>query len=173
MKDISAGSNPVPKFVLYFFGIPCSLPLLVQAFQNKNNFSQLVEPEGTKICRRNILVLSSIVILAGCMGNSPQDINFFGVNPSTENNIRVFSLFIFVVQTYWYVKRYLHLLDDGEIRLFPGKGGHVYTDENKLLKHELSKNILTSVPKRADLISNIVGHILTILSWIILCSWIA
>ena len=156
----------IRKFFFLFFGIPFPLPWSPRKYPNKFNDIQLLEPDGSKICRRNILALSSIVILAGCMGTGPHEIDFFGVKPSGERAVSIFCTFIILVQIYWYIKRYFHLKDDGIIE---DVGHHAV---NPLSLNLTRSDHLPCVPRRSDLLSNILALVLTLLSWRVIYTWI-
>ena len=155
----------IRKFFFLFFGIPLH-PLSLRSYPDKLNNRQLREPDGSKICRRNILALSSIVILAGCMGAGPHEIDFFGVKPSGERAVSIFCAFIFLVQIYWYIKKYFHLKDDGTIEEFQPQTGGTSSYSMTGSDH------LDGVPRRADLLSNIMALVLTLLSWCFIYAWI-
>ena len=48
----------------------------------KKAIEKLVEPEGSKNCRRKTLVLSSMLVIAGIAGADPHDLSVFGIAPS-------------------------------------------------------------------------------------------
>lgn len=44
----------------------------------------LVEPQGSKICRHNIVALSTMLAVAGFAGADPRELNMFGIRPSGD-----------------------------------------------------------------------------------------
>ena len=156
----------IRKFFFLFFGIPFPLPWSLRKYPNKFNDLQLLEPDGSKICRRNILALSSIVVLAGFMGAGPHEIDFFGVKPSGERAVFIFCIFIILVQIYWYIKKYFHLKDDGMIQDIRPETGETLSLNIAISDH------LTFVPRRSDFLSNIMALVLTLLSWRVVYTWI-
>ena len=155
----------IRKFFFLFFGIPFPHTLSLRNYPNQLD-RQLLEPDGSKICRRNILALSGIVVLAGCMGAGPQDIDFFGVKPSGKRAVFIFCTFIILVQIYWYIKRYFHLKDDGIIQDFQFENSDTFPLNITRSDH------LTFVPRRSDLLSNILALVLTLLSWCFIYIWV-
>lgn len=145
--------------------MPHTLTQFRQVFCNSDNNNQLLEPEESRKYRRNLLLLASIVILAGLMEGGPEDINFFGLQPSDKADVRWFCLFVFLAQVYWYLKRCLSIMDDG------ARHDYQYTTGNTQLLNALRSRHLTSLPRRSDLVSNILVLILTVLSWYFLWSW--
>ena len=47
----------------------------------KETTEKLLEPDGSKACRRNILALAGVVVVAGFAGADPRDLIVFGVKP--------------------------------------------------------------------------------------------
>lgn len=159
-------SNWIQQFLLYCFGIPGTPSDFLKVFRNSDNNNQLLEPDASKRCKRNILVLSSTVILAGLIGKSPQDIDFFGLQPTDKEGVRWFCLSVTLVHVYWYMKRYLSLLDDGERQEYQHfSGGTTLVSNAHRSRH------LPCLPRRSDFISSLFALILTAWSWIFLWSW--
>ena len=53
--------------------------------ERMNDVSEkLIEPEGARVCRRNILALAAIVVVASAAGADPSDLNIFGVKPPDD-----------------------------------------------------------------------------------------
>ena len=157
--------NRIQKFFLYCFGMPHTPSQFCQVFRNSNNDDQLLEPAESKKYRYKILILACVVILAGLIGGTPQDIRFFGLGPSDKDGTLWFCLFIFLTQIYWYLTRYFSVMDDGEMR------GFQHTTEKAHMLNALRSRHLTCIPKRSDLIANLTALTLTILSWYFLWSW--
>ena len=76
----------------------------------------IVEPDGVKTSRRNIIALSGLLVLAGFSGADPSDLDVFGVKLSNGvRGVMVVVSAVVAVQFYWYYLRYCHLKDDGMI----------------------------------------------------------
>lgn len=153
------------QFFLYCFGMPSTPSAFRKIFRNSINENQIREPGVSKRCRRNILMLSSTIILAGLMEKSPEDINFFGLQPSDKKDVRWFCLSVALVHLYWYLKRFLSMLDDGEMHDY-----RYFSGETNVLNAHRSRH-LGCLPKRSDFISNLIALILTSISWYFLWSW--
>lgn len=157
-------SNFINRFFIYGIGIPNNLSRMIEIFRGHAQTYRLSEPDESKRHRRNILVLSSIVILAGVMGEGPSKIDFFGLKPSGIGDVRLFCLFIILIQLYWYTKRFFNVSDDGGIENLDQEGSMQSLNIQ-------SSNHLTFFHKRSDLISNLLALILTMLSWVFLWLW--
>ncbi len=101
--------------------------------------------DKARVCRRNILALASVVVVAKVAGADPQDLEIFGVQPSNEWGVRILGATVVLVHLYWYVLRYFHMQDQ-------------YKDT-------------TLVISRADLLSNWAATLLTIVSWGVIGFW--
>ena len=55
----------------------------------KKTPEKLLEPDGARVCRRNILALAGVVVVAGFAGADPREISVFGVKPSGDWGYRV------------------------------------------------------------------------------------
>ena len=110
-------------------------------------------------------MLASIVILAGLMGGGPEDINFFGLQPSGKEDVRWFCLFVFLTQIYWYLNRCLSIMDDG------ARHDYQYTTGNTQVLNAFRSRHLSCLPRRSDLVSSLLVLILTVLSWNFLWAW--
>ena len=89
----------------------------------KDTTEKLLEPDGARVCRRNILALASIVVVAGAAGADPRDLDVFGVKPTDDWGVLVLGVAAILAHVYWYVLRYYHLRDDGKIEQLP-QGSH-------------------------------------------------
>ena len=127
---------------------------------------KLLEPDGARVCRRNILALAGVVVLAGAAGTDPRDLIAFGVKPADDWGMLVLGLTAILAQVYWYVLRYYHLRDDGKIEQNPAESG----TGTKYLK--INWNNFRLVRRGADLLSNWAAFVLTGLSWCFIGSWI-
>ena len=128
---------------------------------------KLLEPDGARACRRNILALAGVVVLAGFAGADPREISVFGVKPSGDRGVLVLGVAVILSHLYWYFLRYHHLKEDGVIDQDPAVSGH--GAEN--LKIAGNKSFCL-VRKGADLFSNYAAIVLTCLSWFFVASWI-
>ena len=133
----------------------------------KRTGEKLVEPQGSRASRRNIIVLSGVLVLAGFAGADLHSLSLFGVRPTGNWGVTVLGVAAVLAQIYWYVLRYQHLSEDGTIERDPVKG---------LRGAEPAKiSLNTALPlvrKEADLFSNWVAFLLTVLSWCFIYSWI-
>ncbi|MDE0126753.1 MAG: hypothetical protein OXN97_19480 [Bryobacterales bacterium] len=127
---------------------------------------KLLEPDGAKVCRRNILALAGVVVIAGFAGADPREISVFGVKPSGDWGVIVLGMAVILAHLYWYALRYHHLNEDGVIEVNPALSGHG-ADNLKI-----SGSRFTLVRKGADLFSNCAAFVLTCLSWCFVASWI-
>ena len=120
---------------------------------------KLSEPSGSIICRRNILALASILVLAGAAGVDPYNFSIFGLKVSEGRGVWVLGGAAILAHLYWYTMRYHHLTEDGIVR------GIVVTQKKPSMKIDM-------VRKSIDLWANRAAAILTLLSWIIVVLWI-
>ena len=123
----------------------------------KETTEKLLEPDGARVCRRNILALAGVVVVTGLAGADPRDLIVFGVKPADDWGVAVLGLAAILAHVYWYVLRYYHLRDDGKI-------------EPECLK--IDGNDFRLVRRGADLFSNWAAFVLTVLSWWFIGSWI-
>ena len=131
----------------------------------KDATEKLSEPNASKVYRRNILALASVVVLVGLAGGNPLELIVFGVKPTTDWAALVLGAAVIVVQLYWYVLRYHHLKEDGVIERDAASG----PDGPRNLK--IAWNNFRLVRKSADLWSNYVTVIVTAASWYFVVSW--
>lgn len=125
---------------------------------------RLVEPDAAKACRRNIIALAGIVVLAGCMGADPRDLLVFGLRPSDDWGVLVLATAIVLAHSCWYISRYFHLRDGGEIEDHP----RLPPKNVKLSKADGLPAIWTS----ADLLANKMALLMTCTSWCFLAWWL-
>ena len=126
----------------------------------------IIEPDGVRICRRNIIALAGLLVLAGLAGASPGDLKVFGIKPGEgTRGIFVIGAAAFLVQVYWYWQKYYHLKEDGKVDVS-------VVDQNE---NPLPINISTGrgmAHKRANLLSNRIAFSLTVVSLYFIISWI-
>lgn len=127
---------------------------------------KLIEPDGARVCRRNILALAGVVVVAGSAGADPRDLDLFGVKPSDDWGVCILGLAAILAHVYWYVLRYYHMRDDGRIEQIPAMSG---TGAEYL---KIDWNDFRMVRRGADLFSNWVAFVLTCLSWWFIWLWI-
>ena len=124
----------------------------------------LWEPDTAQRDRRNILALSGVVALAGLAGGDPQDLSPFGVRFSPGiRSVLALGIAVIGAQLYWYVMRYLHLRDEGFLRI-------PQTSPDRPLRDETDPSFAR---KGVDLIANWTAFVLTLLSWTFIAYWIA
>ena len=133
----------------------------------KDDTEKLLEPNGARVCRRNILALAGVVVLAGAVGADPRDLDVFGVKPADDWGVLVLGAAAILAHAYWYVLRYFHLRDDGEIE----RDAHGARTGPAHLK--INWNDFRLVRRDADLFSNRAAFTLTLLSWWFIASWMA
>ena len=124
----------------------------------------LLEPEGVRLSRRNIIALSALLILAGFAYPNPSDLKVFGLELGTgTRGTIILTCTVFVVQAYWYGLKYLHIRESGEI-----DGPHV--SQNKRPLSSISDVCIKQ--KSANWIANCVAAGLTVASWGVLAYWL-
>ena len=130
------------------------------------NPDPIIEPDGVRICRRNIIALAGLLVLAGFTGADPGDLSVFGVRPGEGTwGVIVIGTAAIAVQVYWYWQKYYHLKEDGKI---DNRG------ENKVgqLAHIDEPTDRGIVQKRANLLSNRVAFSLSFVSLCFIIFWI-
>lgn len=132
----------------------------------KETTEKLIEPDGARVCRRNILALSAVVVVASLVGANPRDLDIFGVKPPDDWGVLVLGTAIILAHLYWYVLRYYHLRDDGRIEQDPASR-RTGTDHLKI-----KWNNFCLVRRGADLFSNWAAFVLTGLSWWFIGLWV-
>ena len=135
--------------------------------EHVNTPEKLIEPKGARVCRRNILALAAIVVVASAAGADPSDLDIFGVKPPDDWGVEVLGVAAFLAQLYWYVLRYHHLKDDGRIDQLPEISGEIKGN----LKINWNNSFIL-IRRSADLVSNWTAFVLTLLSWWCIGSWI-
>ena len=133
----------------------------------KNVTEKLLEPDGARVCRRNILALAGVVVLTGAVGADPRDLDVFGVKPADDWGVLVLGSAAILAHVYWYVLRYYHLRDDGRIerRLQPMVNTPEYS--------KINQKDFRLVRRGADIFSNWAAFVLTSLSWWCVGAWMA
>ena len=152
--------------ILYLSLGLCRVHLARERTRMNETAEKLIEPKGARVCRRNILALAAIVVVASVAGADPRDLNIFGVKPPDDWGVLVLGAAAILAHLYWYVLRYHHLRDDGRIDQLPISGE---------IKGDLkinSNNSFILVYRSADLVSNRTAFALTLLSWWCIGSWI-
>ncbi len=128
------------------------------------HYYKLLEPNGSRVCRRNILALAVVVVVAGFAGADPNELSVFGVDLSGERGVLVLGAAVISAHLYWYVQRYFHLNEDGMIEMKPP--GEPTRNVN-IRGHEFHLE-----QSSANLISNYVAFVLAALSWCFVVAWI-
>ena len=126
----------------------------------------LVEPDGVRTSRRNIIALTGLLVLAGLADAHPSDLNVFGVKPGEGTwGVIVIGAAAVAVQLYWYSLKYWHLKEDGRINVR-------LHDENPQQLTFRAADRFSFKQKSANLFANRVAFILTIVSWYFVGSWV-
>ena len=129
----------------------------------RNTTEKLLEPARAKACRRNILALAGVVVVAGVAGADPSEISMSGVKPSGDRRVLVPSVTVILSHLYWYSSRYQHMKEDGVIEQDPALK-HLSGQDAEHLTIAGNKSF-TLVRKGADLLSNYAAIELTCSSW--------
>ena len=122
------------------------------------------EPQAAITCRRNILVLSATLVVAGSAGVDPRDLELLGMKPLEDRAVIVFGMAAVSAHLYWYFMRYRHLVDDGEFEQLPAAAG-----ERKLRLPVAPKERMQR--KSADVVANWAAVLLTVLAWAFVGFW--
>lgn len=127
----------------------------------------LVEPDGARIARRNIIGLSGILILAGFAGVNPGDLTLFGLDLDAGGRGAIVVLVgAGAAQVYWYCMKYCHMRDDAKTNSsLPD-----YQDHLLRLAANPGVNLRQA---SANWISNMVAFALMLGSWWFMYYWIA
>lgn len=128
---------------------------------------KLVEPQGSRNCRRNIVVLSGVLVVAGFAGVDPQDLRVFGVRPSGGWGVLVLGAAAILTQVYWYILRFHHLNEDGVIQQLP------YPPDEGPQDVPIDREHSRIVWRTADLLANQLAFVMTTLSWVFIGIWVA
>lgn len=156
----------VPRFIFLSLGLTRAHPRTDRQRARKS-LEKMIEPQGSKNCRRNIIVLSGVLVLAGLAGADLHSLNLFGIRPTSEWGLAVLGAAAIFAQIYWYVQRFQHLSEDGIIENDPVTG-----NPNAPPQKIFWNPAIGLVRKGADLFSNWVAIVLTVLSWWFIASWI-
>ena len=136
---------------------------------------RLSEPAGVKTGRRNIIALSSVVVLAGLAGADPGGLDVLGMKPNTGPwGVTVLCGAAIAAQLYWYCVKYFHMVEEGEMGGY-WKDGY-FSDKSSLLEDISLQSPMPTFrirQHRADWVSNCVASSLTITSWCFIASWLA
>ncbi|MDE0454150.1 MAG: hypothetical protein OXJ63_02445 [Gammaproteobacteria bacterium] len=133
----------------------------------KESLEKMIEPQGSRNCRRNIIVLSGILVLAGMAGADLHSLNLFGIRPTSKWGVAVIGAAAIFAQIYWYVQRFQQMSEDGIIEKDPVMGNPDAPPQKIFWNPSIRL-----VRKEADLFSNWVAFVLTVLSWLFIGSWI-
>ncbi len=152
------------RFLFLFLGLTRAHPPKNRKGAHET-LEKLVEPQGSRNCRRNIIVLSGLLFLAGLAGADLHSLNLFGIKPTGEWGVAVLASAAVIAQVYWYVLRYQHLREDGAIE-------RDQSPEYSMPLKISGNKALRLVRREADLYSNWVAFVLTLLSWLFIGSWI-
>lgn len=126
----------------------------------------LVEPDGVRICRRNIIAVGGLLVLAGLASADPGDLNVFGVKPGNGNRgVFVISAAVIAAQLYWYYLKYCHLKEDGKIYVTTKDQGEQFMPIN-IVRFDSMRQ------KNSDFFSDWVAFSVTIVSWCFMFYWI-
>ena len=136
----------------------------------KDTTEKLIEPDGARVCRRNILALAGVVVLAGAAGADPRDLDVFGVKPADDWGVLVLGAAAILAHAYWYVLRYFHLRDDGEIERELEASSSWRSTESE---SQLERQGPSSSGEAPIYVSNWAAFLLTCLSWWTIGSWMA
>ena len=127
----------------------------------------LTVPREANICRRNILALATILVVAGAAGGDPQELSVFGLKPSGGWGDIVLGVAAIGAQIYWYVMRYLHEDAGGLIPLPHFSAGVNSERPARPVSEEYDLE-----RKTADLWANRLAFFLTLGSWFFIGQWI-
>ena len=136
----------------------------------RNVTEKLLEPAGARACRRNILALAGVVVVAGLAGADPREISVFGVKPAGDRGVLVLGVTVILCHLYSYLLRYHHMKEDGVIEQDPAL--RQYSGHDAAYLKIAGNESFTLVRKGADLFSNYAAVVLTCLSWFFVASWI-
>lgn len=66
----------------------------------RNTTARLLEPRTAGACRRNIIALAGLVVVAGLVGANPREISVFGVQPSGDHGVLVLGVAVVLSHLY-------------------------------------------------------------------------
>lgn len=156
----------IHRFIFLSLGLTRAHPRKARR-SARESLEKMIEPRGSKNCRRNITVLSGVLVLAGLAGANLHSLNLFGIRPTSEWGVAVLGTAAVFAQIYWYVQRFQHLSEDGIIEKDPVMG-----NPNAPPQKIFWNPAIRLVRKGADLFSNWVAFLLTVLSWLFIGSWV-
>ncbi|MYH34632.1 MAG: hypothetical protein F4133_12625 [Gammaproteobacteria bacterium] len=156
----------LPRFLFLSLGLTRTHPFKDRK-RAKKSLEKMIEPQGSRNCRRNIIVLSGILVLTGLSGADLHSLNLFGIRPASEWGVAVLGAAAVFAQIYWYVQRFQQLSEDGIIENDPVIG-NPDAPPQKIFWNPA----IRLVRKDADLFSNWVAFGLTVLSWLFIGSWV-
>ena len=146
------------RFIFLFLGLTCAYPRQTRK-RARESLEKVIEPRESRNCRRNTIVLSGVLVLAGLVGADLHSLNLFGIRPTSEWGVAVLGAAAILAQFYWYVQRFQHLSEDGILENDPVMGNPTASPQ-KILRNPA----IMLVRKRADLFSNWVAFLLTVTS---------
>ena len=152
------------RFLFLFLGLERAHPPKDRK-RAKESLEKMIEPQASRNCRRNIIVLSGVLFLAGLAGADLHSLNLFGLKPTGEWGIVVLAAAAIFAQIYWYVLRYQHLKEDGSIE-------RDQSPEYSMPLKISGNKAFELVRRDADLFSNWVAFLLTLLSWRFIVPWV-
>ena len=94
----------IHRFIFLSLGLTRAHPRKARR-RAKESLEKMIEPRGSKNCRRNITVLSGLLVLAGLAGADLHSLNLFGIRPTSEWGVTVLGAAAILAQIYWYVQR--------------------------------------------------------------------
>ena len=154
-------SSPLLKVLFLTFGL---WPVLRMA---KKGARPLVEPDGARTARRNIIGLSAILILAGLAGVNPEDLTLFGLDLDAGGRGAIVAVVgAGAAQMYWYLMKYCHMRDDAKANAHP-------PDRPDHLLRLAANPDVNLEQASANWISNTIAFGLTLGSWLFMYCWIA
>lgn len=127
----------------------------------KPNFEPINEADESRVCRRNVIALAGVVVIAGLAGSDPNQLEVFGVEPDPAGGAAIIGAAVITAHLYWYVQRSFHM------------AGRVWIRGRS---HEYLTVRLETIT--ADWVGNAVAFGLALWSWCyagswIVCSWVA
>lgn len=153
-------SSPLLKVLFLTFGL---WPIHRMA---ENGACPLVEPDGARIARRNIIGLSAILILAGFAGVDPRNLVLFGLDLDAGGRGAIVVLLgVGAAQVYWYCVKYFHMRDDAKANSSP-------PDQHDHLLRLAANPDVSLKQASANWISNMAAFALTLGSWWFMYYWI-
>ena len=166
--DVSAMMERLRRVWFLAVGLSLRGPMPVDRGQGRDIDSLLIEPRGAKTCRRNVMALSSAVVVAVLAGDL-EDLAVFGVTPHAERGRCVLAISVVVTQLYLYASRYFQTWERGHIHQGPSSHGGEGWSEIPI------RGLRGGVYHRqlSDVFSGWMSFLLTVASWCCLARWIA